>query len=221
MLRKRSQKINKDHVDRIFGLEIDRKTNVLSLAAFLLSVLGVGGQIYFFLRGPIVSLQPIEQITFYSSRYANDIKYLKLAANMVYVNTGFPGYNDAIKKETAVLHLSGKSYTFTWKKYIHSDSKGSEFIENVVSDAHPVVINAGSVETHETSFSSLSSANNYGNFIEFNLFQQIAVAENEMLVVINYETFSGKKDFVTCTVSIDDSFRAYIKHEWISPRCAE
>jgi hypothetical protein len=68
---KQREQTNKDSVKRILGLEIDRKTNILSLVAFMLSVLGVAGQVYFFLQGPKIAYQPPEQVAFFGSSSAD------------------------------------------------------------------------------------------------------------------------------------------------------
>ncbi len=211
---------------RFFGLEIDRKTNVISLVAFMLSIAGIASQVYFFLQGPRVALQPPEQIVFYGDRSADGKTiYLKLGSRMAYVNTGQPGFNDAIKRETASLSIGPRVINFFWKKYMASDSEGTQYRQNIKGDALPVAINAGSVEAHETSFSPLPiasktiSANT--NYIEFDDFATLSSSVSEINVTLSYETFSGQKGSTTCRVIVDESYRYYINNGWIAPICVQ
>ncbi|HYH43078.1 MAG TPA: hypothetical protein VD867_13975, partial [Burkholderiales bacterium] len=178
------ERLSRKSSDRFCGLEIDRKTNVISLVAFVLSAASVAGQIYFFLQGPVVALQPPEQIVFFGDRAVDGKTYLKLAARMAYVNTGQPGFNDAIKREQADLRIGSRTLTFYWKKYLASDADGTIFRANPKGDALPVAVNAGGVEAHETAFSPLPATavgKDYGaNFIEFSKFQQLALEEKQL-----------------------------------------
>lgn len=221
--RKRSRNENATG-PKFLGLEIDTKTNLISLVAFLLSVTGIIGQIYFFLQGPRVALQPPEQVVFYSDLSADGAtSYVKIAARMAYVNTGQAGFNDAVKKEAATLIVANRPHYFYWKKYISSDSEGAKFIANKKGDALPVPVNAGSVEAHETSFSPLPNPlddKRYAeNFIEFSKFKEEAGAEKEVTILFSYETFSGGRGEVKCVVPINDAFRSYIQNGWIAPGC--
>ena len=206
------ERFSKTSEKRFLGLEIDRKTNVISLVAFFLSAAGIAGQVYFFLQGPRIALQPPEQAVFFGDRAADGKTiYLKIAGRMAYVNTGQPGFNDAIKREMASVVIGKRTLTFFWKKYIASDSDGTQFRMNPKGDALPVAINAGSVEAHETAFSSLpvpTDNNEYGiNFIEFSEFEKLAINEKEILVTFSYETFSGSKGSAKCKVLVDRAFR--------------
>jgi hypothetical protein len=221
ILRKQSKN---ESTKGIFGLEIDRKTNILSLAAFVLSSAGVAGQIYFFFQGPKVALQPPEQTVFYNLLSADGkTNYLQIASRMAYVNTGQPGFNDAIRKESATLQIGSKTFNFFWQKYVYTDADGAKFIVNPKGDALPVAINAGAVEAHETSFSPIpkqGSQVSYGaNYLKFEEFTKLAVAEEKLIVTLNYETFSGSLGNATCTIIIDTAFRYYIRNGWIAPLC--
>jgi len=210
---------------RWFGLEIERKTNVLSLVAFVLSAAGIAGQAYFFLQGPRVDLQPPEQVVFYGDRAADGSSvYLKVAAHMAYVNTAQPGFNDAIKRETASVQLGQRGLNFFWKKYTASDADGAIFRLNPKGDALPVAVNAGSVEAHETSFSPASVSTPkaaYGvNFMPFAEFQKLVETTGQIEVVLAYETFAGTRGSVSCRVIVDEAMRYYVRNGWVAPPCA-
>jgi hypothetical protein len=210
---------------RFLGLEFDRKANVLSLTALVLSVASVCGQIYFFIQGPRVALQPPEQIVFYGDRAVDGKFYLKIAARMAYVNSGQPGFNDAIKRETATLTIGRRSVDFFWKKYSASDfDEKNQFHLNPKGDALPVAINAGGVEAHETSFSPMPiptySQQYKANFMEYSEFEKLALDEKELLVALQYVTFGGSKGSCSCKVLINKAFRTYVTNGWIAPICA-
>ena len=210
---------------RWFGLEIERKTNVISLVAFVLSAAGIASQAYFFLQGPRVGLQAPEQVVFYGDRAADGSSvYLKIAARMAYVNTGQPGFNDAIKRETASVQIGQRGLNFFWKKYTASDADGATFRLNPKGDALPVAVNAGSVEAHETSFSpapdSTSTPAKGVNFMTFADFQKLVETTGQIDVVLTFETFAGARGSTTCRVVVDPSVRYYVRNGWVAPICA-
>jgi hypothetical protein len=143
---------------------------------------------------------------------------------MAYANTGQPGFNDALKLETANIVVGNNTYSFFWHDFIASDSEGTDLRVKIKGDALPVAINAGSVEAHETAFTPTpvtTGEGQYGkNFITFSNFQKIAVAQTSILVRLNFETFSGSKGAVQCKIMVDRSFRSYINNRWIAPMCS-
>jgi hypothetical protein len=210
---------------KILGMEIDRKTNVLSLAAFMLSISGIASQIYFFLQGPKVALQPPEQATIFSEPSSDGkSSYIKIAARMAYVNTGQPGFNDAIKREAATLSIGDEQYHFYWKKYVSTDADGTKFIKNTRGDALPVPINAGSVEAHETAFSpDINQEPNKpydSNFIQSEAFLKLIEKQKSIVLTVRFETFSGTKGVAKCKIIIDRPLLLAFKNGWAAPGCA-
>lgn len=207
------------------GLEIDRKTNVLSFVAFILSVGGIAGQVYFFLQGPRVKLQSPAQVTFFASTLSSDdaTNYLKMTSQMAYVNTGQPGFNDAISKEYAVLEMGGKRYRHFWKSFVSSGRTPQGFAEGRKGDAVPVPVNAGSVESHETSFTPepvTQRGRNYAeNYLEWAQFQQAIGREQHVIVSIYFETFGGNKGHASCKVLVNEALTLALKRGWAAPRC--
>lgn len=206
-------------MNRFFHIEIDTKTDIVSLTALILSIAGLLGQVYAFLQGPNVLLQPPEQITFFSSPSADgQTNYLGITVPLAYVNTGQPGFNDAIKKETLSLFFGRKKLDFQWFQYVESNSIGKKFNLNPKKDAQLVAINAGAVEAHETYFFPVTPTDDYGkNFIKYTDFEKAIQKENEVQVEINFETFSGIKKELDCHIVLNESFKEYIKNGWVSP----
>jgi len=208
---------------RLVGLEIDRKTDVVSLVAFLLSIMSLITHGWLFLAGPQVALQAPEQMVFYNYTDADQKQYLAIAARMAYVNTAQAGYNDAVKSESATVIVGERRLRFLWSKYTASDADGHLFKLNPKGDALPVPINAGGVEAHETSFSPLPNPANTAmvgvNYLEFSDFKKLIETVDEIVVILRYETFGGTIGEARCRSIVDSSMRRWLVHGWVAPLC--
>lgn len=135
------------------GLEIERKTNIIALAAFFLALGGVLFQIIAYFRGPVVHLFPPDQVVLRAQVYPPDNqKYMTLVARLAYVNTGQPGYNGTLRRETVRLRLDTRDYKWTWYRFLSTDAKGTELQRIDKGEAKPLPVSAGSSESHETEF---------------------------------------------------------------------
>lgn len=222
MLRKKFRTATKG--TKWWRLEIDRKTNLISLIAFLLSIASVASQAYFFFQGPRISLQPPDMVVFYKGEQGVDGRsYLKISSRMTFVNSGQPGFNDAISKEYAVVDLAGKMYLLFWKDFVSTDAVEKKLVVQKKEDAAPVVVTAGSAVTHETSFTPtytpLKNDKPGANFLEFAEFEKMAIATAEIRVTLGYETFSGLKGGVRCSLVVDARFKDYLRNGWANPTC--
>ncbi len=85
---------------KLLGIEIDRKTDILALAAFLISVSTIIYTISIFIQGHKVNLIPPETIMLKKETYETDGEpYIAVIATMAYVNSSKGGFNVVIKKE--------------------------------------------------------------------------------------------------------------------------
>ena len=192
---------------KIFGIEIERKTDILAFAAFVISIGGLIGQLAILLRGPDVSLYPPENVLITK----DDRNFLRLSALMIYINTGSSGYNDIVKKEKVFFTLGNKKIEFNWDDYIDATANGDKLNLNRKSDAIPEQVNAGGVLTHETYFAPWETREGKDTtFIEWKKFLSEISSQKQIDFTFYFESFDGQKGQVTCTVNFAE-YMIYLK----------
>jgi hypothetical protein len=134
-------------------LEISRRTDILAFAAFLISLSGILYQVGMFVRGPVVTLYPPQQVLIFADTPSQGIEEIvRFNARMTYVNTGEVGHNVVVKKERMTFKLGDEKLTQEWESFTIPMPHGPELTWNKRDDAHPVPVNAKSSESHQTSF---------------------------------------------------------------------
>ena len=206
---------------KLFGVEIERKTDILAAAAFLMSLLGIVGQVALFLRGPDIQLFTPEQILIKGHENPDGNIYLRVSALMVYRNAGSPGYHDTIKKEYVSFKLGDDKYKLIWDEFIDSypdEIDKNKLIINRKSEAIPVQINAGMVETHETFFAPwiIKNDKELKSFLEWNDFKRLVSKQEKIAFRFTFEAFSGKVDSVNCHVLVKE-FLGNLGKGWSAP----
>ena len=98
-------------------LLLDRRTDILAFAAFVLALSTVIAQIVFFLKGPRVSMLPPNQITmiFAPLRTSDSdpdkgAKVLRVSAQMGYVNSGEYGQTAVVIREWVSFRFDNQTY---------------------------------------------------------------------------------------------------------------
>lgn len=141
-------------------IEIERKTNVLALTSFLLSLIAIGHQFYGYLRGAKVELfapSVVVLSTYDHGRSGHPERYLSIEANMTYVNRGQLGHNDVLRLEAVeFVGPGGKDVRLTWMEFLEGSAADpadpDRKIEAAVKPAGPRVIAARDAISHETRF---------------------------------------------------------------------
>lgn len=141
-------------------LELDRKTNVLALTSFLLSLIAIGNQFYGYLLGARVELFAPAVIVL--SEYDHGTKaaparFLAIEAVMTYANKGQIGYNDVVKRETvSFMGPAGQPVLLTWNDFLEGSTADPQNpdrkIYASIKPASPRVIAARDAISHETRF---------------------------------------------------------------------
>jgi hypothetical protein len=95
---------------RFLGIEVERKTDILALAAFFLSIAGVISQIsvftIFFLRGAVINVFPPEQVLIRAETLeSGGPRYVRIGARMAYTNSGAPGYSAILRGERVTISV--------------------------------------------------------------------------------------------------------------------
>lgn len=148
---------------KFFGIQIEKKTDILAFAAFLLATASIMSQVYSFFRGADVTLFPPEQIFIIRDNLGTENKpnyHVRFNVRMAYVNTGAVGYNAVIERETlsfTIVKTDG-SYTYeqAWSSFTTFDLIKGQYEPFERAPANPKPINAGSAESHDTYFSPRS-----------------------------------------------------------------
>lgn len=210
---------------KLLGIEIARKTDVLALAAFMLSVGGVIAQAYIFLSGPVVVLFGPEQVLIMRHEYAGGRPYLRLAARMAYVNKGRNG-KDVVMQETIGYKLGDKFYEQRGQDYTASSAEQDKLSMNRKGDALPVALDSGGADAHETWFAPRTThkpgMQPYHNFLPWEAFMSELEKQKELEFELSFRSYGGGKDKVTCRVVVDDALRANLaKKGWSAPACVD
>lgn len=209
-------------------LEIERKTDILAFAAFLLALSSVIYQIHSFLKGPDVKMFPPEQVFITAFSYPGTGFYVRFGARLAYVNEGRLGYNDVLRRESMFYSLGGKEYEQTWQTFESFDLKESKLIPHYISDAHPITINAGSAVSHETYFAPRSvrctsanrDCNKWKNYLKWDDFIKELSKVQKLTFRFKSETYSGSTLLAECTIDIDEALIERIKkRKWHAPSC--
>ena len=224
-----------------FGMiEIERKTDILALAAFLIALGGVLVQVIGFFRGSELELfSPYHVLVHYED--PKDCESLvRFSAVMAYTNTGQVGYNGIVQRELLKYTIGSQSYVQVWQKFIESDEEHLEGRNTGELSIKPVgiaaafAVNAGDSKSHETHYypaperlasnpNGRMSDRNYISKAEFeNMIGVKGHAPLSMLLEFVAETSRDNRLVVACRIRLDDGFREVIRSEgWTVVRCWE
>jgi len=103
----------------IFGLRIERKTDILAFAAFLIAITGTANQIFHEARGPNIKLFQPNGIIFHFFDYGNEKKFLRLGLRSSYINSARRDYTGVVLNEYIVFEINDKKYKQVWGDLVH------------------------------------------------------------------------------------------------------
>jgi hypothetical protein len=195
-------------------IEVERKVNLLALAAFIISLAGITDQIQAFIRGADLCLFAPEQVMLIvTSPEPTGNDYLHVAARMAYVNRGAEGYHEIVRREGVSFILGGHSYQQYWQDFVEIVSlKGKRSLE-FKSSALPMRVDPARPAGHITFFTSWPEVNgkivSNRNYLSVEEFMEALETEKQITFEFWAETFSGKRHSVRCQVSGRD-----LRSEW-------
>lgn len=223
---------------RFVGLELDRKTDIIALAAFMLALGGIVFQVYGFLRGARVTLFPPGQVTIMCYSYiAGDCtsntpgeKYVRFATRMAYVNTGELPYNSIIKSEAISFNLSGQTYKQEWQEFRSFTAVGAKLQSKDEGIARPLPITGGSSLAHETYFAphiqrcfgqGTVPCTSGKNFLKFEDFLSELSKTGKIQFRLEATLYDKAKPLqVSCTADVDDKLINLLRTRgWSGPDC--
>jgi len=209
-------------------IEIERKTDILAFAAFVISITGLTYQLYGFFRRPSVVQFAPEQVLFF--RVQNwDKWYVHMAARMTYVNKGAEGKNAVVKSERIVFALATKTYELKWQYFGSFQSAGNRLIPPEHPDgAKPVSVKAGETFSEEVHFvprtlqiiNDVNVSEPFKNFLPWDDFVRELAKLREFDIRIITEFYGLKDQEIDVFVHVTpELIQALSVDKWDAPSC--
>jgi hypothetical protein len=220
---------------KFFGIEIERKTDILALAAFILSITAALVQLSAFVLGPDVVLVPPEQVTILCVQHAG-VEQAHFSTTFAYVNKGELGYNAAVAAERLKVNLKGRSLDYRWANletlYVARGTQDADatlcerpaaakLARANVQPAAPFAINAGSAVSHETTFAPRSSdkGDPNQNFVTWAKFIELLETGRELSFELIADVIEQKKVVFRCRVDVARALPGLKEKGWSAPSC--
>jgi hypothetical protein len=220
---------------RFLGLEVARKTEILALAAFVLSISSAIWQVKNYLAGPVLRVFPSDQVTFTSAKklgqgYENEPDLVRVSATMSYVNEGETGQNGTIRREKIAFAIGSKKYEHHWYQFVSMDVKDGQPTLKRESEARPFAVTAGGSTSHETLFAPWEAECAPGekdcsparNFLTWEGLLREVKAAKEVAVTTTAEVYSKGPVSSTCKIKLRDyEIKALEDEGWLAATCRE
>lgn len=218
----------------LLGIQVERKTDILALAAFLLSVAGIISQLTIFVvvifRGAVVTLFPSEQVLLKADVLEKDgTKYVRIGARMAYTNSGAAGYNAVIEREIVTMDFgSGVAFQQKWQTLETFDIVEQKLTSIERKPANPLPINAGSAESHDTYFVPFrkrcgqgeEECDEWQNYLSWSKFLEKIENTKQMKFEFTGNLYGEHPAKTSCIVRIDSNLIDRLrKNEWYSASC--
>ncbi len=210
------------------GLEIERRTDFLAMAAFILALMGTLYQVFGYFKGSEVKLFPPPQVLMISAANSAGDQIIRMHARMAFVNSGEPGYHASISLMNVNFQFSGTRYEQFWQLFQSYDNDKDTLVPHYVSDARPFPVNAGSAVSHEILFAphpircrnQSKDCDKWKNVIYSSKFFQGLEQIDTLTFTFTAEVFGETQVSTTCIVDIDNDVRDnLVLNGWAAPRC--
>ena len=217
----------------LVGLLVERTTDVLATAAFVLAFGSVLFQVHSYFQGPEVNFLPPPQVLFHFEGVRGEDssrKFLRIAARMAYANTGTPGHNAALLRESVSFAMKGVTRTLRWHSEVNlTDHDGDGKLEHrYVDGAQSRTINSGSTLSRDVYFVPFPvrcpkdrNCDRDQNFVFIKDGRSWFSEQDEITLTFSYEVFGGGDPKSTkCTIDIDGRVRHDLKElAWATAPC--
>lgn len=137
------------------GLWIDRRLDFLALAAFILALLSIIGQIFLFLQGAKVHLDTPSHVLINFSPIRGEMgSFMRISAPMNYANLASAEYGAVLRRETVSVNVDGLSRTLVGHADVTFKDENSDgrLEEKYIDEARPASIIGGGVLSREIYF---------------------------------------------------------------------
>lgn len=196
---------------KLLGLSIERKTNLVALAAFVLSLGAILAQLPALLRGPQLKLLPVRQVIFDIRKKDDTPPYIVLVARLNYINTGATGYDDIVLDERATILVGGRKYEQTWLNFLKLPSD-TQVKMKPLRDAAPFKVAAGDTVDHHTEFFPRSSQKGQ-NYLIWSDFSSALTRGDIVSVEIQFKSAKGKQSRTTCRLGASSDILHFLNEK--------
>lgn len=223
---------------KIFGIEIERKADILSfvafftsLFAFIVSLFGIAYQIFGFFEGPEILLMSPRQVMLFTFK-SSDGSFIVPSSTMVYVNRGQHGYDGVVLKEKMLfdfknINCESKScLEYDWHEFVSFERNEDGSLN--IRDNQTVgafVVNAGGTEVHETWFGPRDDGKNMSyqdikKIYSSLLMRQSAEAEADLKFMFEVEILEDAPQERICHSQMTGEKILHLeKYGWVALNC--
>lgn len=219
----------------VLGLRVGRKTEIIALVAFMLSLGGVLWQVFNFTRGAVVQLFPSDQIVLTTvdklgKNYRSQDNNLALIANMAYSNEGDVGHNAIVRREYITMTFGDRTVEHRWYEFGSSDLKDGALDFKRDSEARPFPVNAASAVSHETLFAAWEvdckagdgTCSPRGNFVKWDDFLAAAKANPQLMITTKATVYPSTEVTASCEIKLRQWELDVLQTEqWLSATCSQ
>jgi hypothetical protein len=220
---------------KVLGLHINRQTEFIALAAFMLSIGGVMWQVVNIARGAVVRLFPSDQIVLVSAdkldrNYPGQPDLLLVVATLSYVNEGNAQQNAIVRREYIHFTIGGRPIEQRWYEFGTADIQGGNPTFTRKSESRPFPVNAGAAESHETLFSAwevdcdqiAGRCDPRQNFVTWDDFIKAIKTSNRLTFTTGADVYGKGSVEATCVVRLRDwEIKALENDRWLAAVCQD
>jgi len=205
---------------KIIGIEIERKTDILAMAAFLISLGSLIGQAVLLLRGPVIVLDGPRQIILYFESGLSSRNFMNVISTQIYVNNGSPGFDDILKSESILLTIAGRTIQLESLESVDSTRKGIDLVFRSRQAWKPAKIRAGDFISNETLYVPYPSLKDPDeNAIDRSDLEKLMAGSSDLKVELVAKTYGGKNISSTCFLGVEEVEFGLSEKGWASLVC--
>lgn len=223
-------------VRKLLGIEIEKRTDLVSFVALLLSILTAAGSIFYlsygFLKGAKVDIYQDDQvlITKEDCGRGDGDECLRLGANVAFSNSGQIGYDEVIKRIIIALKFSDESeYKQEWYEFVTFKNENGQLIKGPKEPAVPLQIRARNALSRDIYFTPFREPDcelqdevcKWHNYLDWNAFLKKLDVGKTIKVTITAEFLNdcmSRKE--SCNIDIDQHLIDRLKNPgWQAPSC--
>ena len=218
---------------KLLGIELERRTDLVAVTAFLLSILAAGVSasylVYGFIKGAKVDMFFVYDQVLIIKEPLNNKDYVAISETVAFNNSGEIGYNMAVKKVTLTLKFSDNSeYKLRWHEFVTFIKKENDQLEKGPAEpAVPLQITAGNVLSKDIYFIPFRKRCEDGkdnckewDYLTWEDFLKKLKIGKKIDFTITAEPLDDDVLNSSCTVNIDENLINKLKKNgWQSPSC--
>lgn len=207
---------------KILGIEIERKTDILAMAAFLISAGSLISQLAQIMQGPEVKLDGPRQIALLFKPSSDGHNHLHAITNHHYINKGAPGHDDILKSESLMIKIGTRVIKLAGEYSLTLDSQGNKLMISDKDLWKPDKVEAGNFINRETLYkprTNTSTSSRRQNFIGKQELTDLLRTNKTIDITLKAETYSGPALESSCRILSSDVLTGFETKGWSSPVC--